>query len=88
MGDSLTHGLSSGAVFRTDLSYPALLARELDYPSRVSVGFLSGSAATAEEGLLFTVSGTDAHAWPEVYFEGYGWFPFEPTPFGNPGDNE
>ena len=57
----------------------ALLARELGYPSRVSVGFLSGSAAPAEEGLLFTVSGTDAHAWPEVYFEDYGWVAFEPT---------
>jgi lysophospholipase L1-like esterase len=29
VGDSLTHGLSSGAVFRTDLAYPALLAREM-----------------------------------------------------------
>jgi hypothetical protein len=23
---------------------------------------------------------SDAHAWPEVYFEGIGWIPFEPTP--------
>ena len=23
---------------------------------------------------------TDAHAWVEVFFEGYGWLPFEPTP--------
>ena len=28
-GDSLTHGLSSGAVFRTDLSWPAQVARRL-----------------------------------------------------------
>src|SRR6185312_5473798 len=29
VGDSLTHGLSSGAVFRTGLSWPALVARSL-----------------------------------------------------------
>lgn len=29
VGDSLTHGLSSGAVFRTDLSWPMLVARGL-----------------------------------------------------------
>jgi transglutaminase-like putative cysteine protease len=26
------------------------------------------------------VRGTDAHAWPEVYFEEFGWIAFEPTP--------
>ncbi len=56
----------------------ALLARKLGYPSRVSVGFLAGEAAIT--GTDFTVRGTDAHAWPEVYMEGYGWVPFEPTP--------
>ncbi len=29
VGDSLTHGMSSGAVFHTDLSWPALVARSL-----------------------------------------------------------
>jgi hypothetical protein len=29
IGDSLTHGFQSGAIFRTDLSYPAIIAREL-----------------------------------------------------------
>lgn len=27
----------------------------------------------------YTVRDDDAHAWPEVYFEGLGWIPFEPT---------
>lgn len=27
-----------------------------------------------------TVYSNMAHAWPEVYFEGKGWIPFEPTP--------
>ncbi|GAB2760678.1 hypothetical protein GCM10027090_34200 [Sinomonas soli] len=28
----------------------------------------------------FQVDGRDAHAWPELYFQGLGWVPFEPTP--------
>jgi hypothetical protein len=28
---------------------------------------------------LYTVKQVDAHAWPEVYFPGYGWIEFEPT---------
>ena len=58
----------------------AVMARMLDYPARVSVGFLPGSAPAGTTS--FTVAGTDAHAWPEVFFQGYGWVPFEPTPRG------
>ena len=57
----------------------ALLARYLGYPARVSVGFLPGAADLATPD-RFTVRGTDAHAWPEVLFEDYGWVRFEPTP--------
>lgn len=60
----------------------ALQARLLGYPSRVSVGFLPGSSTEATPG-EFSVHGTDAHAWPEVYFEDYGWVRFEPTPRGS-----
>lgn len=28
----------------------------------------------------YTVRNSDAHSWVEIYFEGYGWIPFEPTP--------
>ena len=28
----------------------------------------------------FEVDARDAHAWPELYFQGLGWVPFEPTP--------
>ena len=31
IGDSLTHGFQSGAIFNTDLSYPAIIARELGW---------------------------------------------------------
>lgn len=56
----------------------AVIARHLGYPSRVSVGFLPGERNDVAN--RFTVRGTDAHAWPEVYFENHGWVAFEPTP--------
>ncbi|MEA2486800.1 MAG: hypothetical protein QOF16_454, partial [Actinomycetota bacterium] len=55
----------------------AMLARALGYPARVDIGFLPGTESAAH---TFTVRGTDAHAWPEVYFEKFGWVAFEPTP--------
>jgi transglutaminase-like putative cysteine protease len=57
----------------------ALIARHLGYASRVSVGFLPGETSESAPG-EFIVRGTDAHAWPEVLFEDYGWVLFEPTP--------
>jgi transglutaminase-like putative cysteine protease len=56
----------------------AVMARILGYPSRVSVGFLPGSQDLRDS--AFRVSGTDAHAWPEVFLQGFGWIAFEPTP--------
>ncbi|HEU4488820.1 MAG TPA: transglutaminaseTgpA domain-containing protein [Actinomycetota bacterium] len=56
----------------------ALLSRSLGYPTRVSVGFLPGT--DSEQRGAYVVRGTDAHAWPEVLFEGHGWVAFEPTP--------
>jgi hypothetical protein len=32
IGDSLSHGFQSGAVFNTDISYPAIIAYELGWP--------------------------------------------------------
>ena len=55
----------------------ATMARTLGIPSRVVVGFLRGSSQPDGE-LLFTSD--DRHAWPEVYFSGFGWVRFEPTP--------
>ena len=54
----------------------ALMLRLLGVPSRVAVGFTSG---TWKEG-VWTVTDHDAHAWVEVWLAGYGWLPFDPTP--------
>jgi transglutaminase-like putative cysteine protease len=56
----------------------AVLARSLDYPTRLSIGFLPGEVG--EDPDHYVVRGSYAHAWPEVHFQGFGWVPFEPTP--------
>ena len=61
----------------------AVMARMLDLPSRVAVGFTPGEVG---QGGLYEVRGRNAHAWPEVYLAGTGWVAFEPTPGrGMPG---
>src|SRR5699024_8362926 len=46
-------------------------------PARVAVGFLPGKQ---QQDGSWKVRLQDAHAWPELYFEGVGWIRFEPTP--------
>ncbi|MEU9577734.1 transglutaminase TgpA family protein [Streptomyces chilikensis] len=55
----------------------ASMARSLGIPARVAVGFAPG---TEQGDGSVEVSLRDAHAWPELYFEGVGWTRFEPTP--------
>jgi transglutaminase-like putative cysteine protease len=55
----------------------AVMARILNIPARVAVGFLPG---TLDKNGWYDVTAKDAHAWPELYFEGVGWVRFEPTP--------
>jgi hypothetical protein len=50
----------------------AVLARAVGLPSRVVLGFRAGPDGV--------VRGRDTLAWPEVYFAGHGWYPFDPTP--------
>ncbi len=57
----------------------ATMARVLNIPARVAVGFLPGEK---DKDGYYDVTAHDAHAWPELYFEGVGWVRFEPTPRG------
>jgi transglutaminase-like putative cysteine protease len=59
----------------------AILARLKGFSTRVVVGFLPGSTDLSAP-TTYSVRGTHAHVWPEAYFQGYGWVPFEPTPRG------
>lgn len=61
----------------------AVMARLLDIPARVAVGFTAGEQNQAAGRV---VSLGDAHAWPELYFQGVGWVAFEPTPAVRTGD--
>jgi transglutaminase-like putative cysteine protease len=66
----------------------ALMARSLGYPSRLSVGYLTVELGEdgREQGFIGEVTTRQAHVWPEVYFDGVGWVPFEPTPARVPGE--
>jgi hypothetical protein len=55
----------------------ALLLRLAGVPTRVVVGFATG---VRQPDGRFNVRDIDAHAWIEVYFQGYGWVAFNPTP--------
>ncbi|MDQ1508383.1 MAG: hypothetical protein QOG50_227, partial [Actinomycetota bacterium] len=55
----------------------AAMARSINVPTRVAVGYQPGTVGT--DG-LYHVTNRNAHAWPEVWINGAGWIPFEPTP--------
>lgn len=55
----------------------ATMARAIGLPARVMVGFTQGQLRA--DG-LYHVAGRHAHAWDEVWFDGYGWQVFDPTP--------
>jgi hypothetical protein len=57
----------------------AVLARIVGIPTRLAVGFATG---TQDPSGTFHVTDADAHTWPEVFFAGLGWVPFEPTKGG------
>jgi transglutaminase-like putative cysteine protease len=55
----------------------AVLARIVGVPTRLAVGWTWGSLVGTD---TYQVTDQQAHTWPEVYFTGVGWVPFEPTP--------
>ncbi len=71
-----------------------VMARSIGLPARWVKGYATGYDQAALERAryggpdtepdplgagTYTVRNADAHSWAEVYFEGYGWIPFEPT---------
>jgi transglutaminase-like putative cysteine protease len=83
----------------------AVLTRAAGIPTRWVKGYAPGvlpseffsgipdEAFDPNMGGTYTVRNADAHSWVEVYFEGYGWIPFEATagfayPYSLPADAE
>jgi len=55
-----------------------VLMRSVDIPARMTTGYTTGNLIDGSN--LYLVSDRHSHGWAEVYFPGYGWIPFEPTP--------
>ncbi len=75
-------------LFKTRVGYcqqfagaMAMLLRMGGVPARVAVGFTPGKRDSATHD--WVVTDTEAHAWVEAWFPGYGWVTFDPTPPAN-----
>jgi hypothetical protein len=77
-GDALVDFLFNGKTGFCEqyASAMGVLLRTLGIPTRVAIGFTDGFQAQGHR----TITSQDAHAWDEVYFPGYGWVTFDPTP--------
>ncbi len=83
-----------GEVNRANAAYFASAAtqifRSYGFAARYAEGYLargdfSGEGSTAR----VVLTGRDAHAWTEVYFDGIGWLPVEVTPsYFSDGDSD
>lgn len=60
-----------------------VMARSVGLPARLATGYAAGTEVAPGQ---WVVTEADAHSWPEVYFEGVGWIPFEPTPSQPPSN--
>jgi hypothetical protein len=56
----------------------AVLCREVGLPARLVTGFAPGTYNPFTG--YYEVKGSDAHAWVEVFVDGFGWVQFDPTP--------
>lgn len=75
--DAISNFLATRRGYCTQFSTAmVMMARSVNIPARVAVGFLPGTAVADN----YEVRAADAHAWPELWFPGLGWTRFEPTP--------
>ena len=58
----------------------AVMARTIDIPSRIAVGYAPGRVTGIKDGeTVYANTSDDLHAWTELFFEGAGWVRFDPT---------
>jgi len=78
--DAFLFGSKSGYCVHFAAAY-ATMARMAGVPSRVVTGFKGDASKIIENYLV--VREEDAHAWVEVYEEGWGWRRIDPTLFAS-----
>ena len=75
----LTGSRQGNAMLYASAAVEAL--RSHGIPARYVEGYyLSASAAAASADGTVSLTGQDAHAWAEIYFDGMGWLPVDVTP--------
>lgn len=55
-----------------------VMAREAGLPARLVTGFYPTNPTRNPDGTMVLLD-SDYHAWSEIFFEGVGWVPFDPT---------
>jgi transglutaminase-like putative cysteine protease len=55
----------------------AMMLRTQGIPARMAMGYLPGRKVSQS---TYEIDRSAAHAWVEVFFPGYGWVRFDPTP--------
>lgn len=56
------------------------MVRAVGFPARVVTGYYAHPTERGPNDYAVSITDSDFHAWVEVYFDGMGWIPFEPTP--------
>jgi len=57
-----------------------VMLRALDIPARLGVGYVIDEEDFDKDRNGYVVKDSNTYSWPEVYFPGYGWIIFNPTP--------
>ncbi len=80
--DSVEHFLfeAQRGYFDYHASAMVVMLRALGIPARVAVGYVVQERDRRAGTNEYVVSERNAFAWPEVYFNGYGWVEFNPSP--------
>ena len=69
---------AGNAVYYATAAVQALRAEGI--PARYAEGYYASASEVAAAGGNLTLTGQNAHAWAEVYFDGVGWLPVDMTP--------
>lgn len=73
-------GLPIGGYYDYHASAMAVLLQLADVPARIATGFSLNENNFDGRTANHLVRGQDAYTWVQVYFPGYGWVDFDPTP--------